>query len=244
MSPLFIAVVACAGIALFAGQRWFDKHKPVRREAPRTLKPPRLSTPEGRDFVEAVLAASDTASALWPPGDVQAAQARLQQRYGVVPGREYLVSRYPPDEAQRAIDEALDSRATLVDGLRKLDAIPIRPEVCQVCGRPAAARIPFGLARVKRVEREFGATVASLLASAVLGPLFGLAVIYGGGKQMSGNLLRLQLQMCAECDREWKGRFRLGKLRERHYAHHPWWDAAHRAGFTTFVGEADLGKWR
>ena len=243
MSPLFIAVVACAGIALFAGQRWVDKHKPPKRDPLVALEPPPLSSEEGREFVESVLAASDAASALWPPADVQEAQARLQQRYGVVPGREYLVSRYPPAKAQGAITEALDSRARLVDGLRKLETIAVRPEVCHVCGRPTAARIPFGLARLRRVEHEFGAALASLALSAVLGPFIGFGVVYGPGKQVSGNLLRLQLQMCSECDRDRKGRFGLGKVREQHYAHHPWWDAAHQAGFTTFVSEAELEKW-
>jgi hypothetical protein len=243
MSPLFIAVVACAGISLFAGQRWLDRHKPRKKDPLLTLRPPRLTSREGRDFVASVLAAADAGSTHWPPDEVRAARDELWQRYGVVPGREYLASRYPPMEAEAAIRQALEARARVNDGLRQLATIAIRPGVCHLCGRPSAMTYPFGLASVRHQETDASATVVTLLLSAVLGPLIGLVAVYGASRRMSGKLLRLDLQVCPECDRERKGRLRFGKVTEWHWAHHPWWAAAHQAGYTTFVSEADLGKW-
>jgi hypothetical protein len=116
---------------------------------------------------------------------------------------------------------------------------------CHRCGaeRPLLT-FPFGLARILDKKRDWSEAALSIGVSLITVPLLGVGRLSGPAKTMTGNVLPLELLLCAICRDAEKNIFGVVRLSQDDYALHPLWGDAHRAGFTYFIPGNTLDQWR
>jgi hypothetical protein len=115
---------------------------------------------------------------------------------------------------------------------------------CHRCGteRPLWT-FPFGLARILDKKRDWSEAALSIGVSLITVPLFGMGRLSGPAKTLTGNVLRLELLLCAICRDAKKNIFGVVRLTQDDYALHPLWGDAHRSGFTHFIPGTKLDQW-
>lgn len=145
-------------------------------------------------------------------------------------------------------DKLLEALKELTASLPKVDP---REEICLICQRKAVLEpFLFGLVKGLSTKRDWiGLGKRFAIATAVSIPLsfIGFRALPNpiANKTMTGELLQLELRICAACKEHRTSRFRRSiKLTRTDYACHPSWEEAHRLGYDYLVPCGELWEWQ
>lgn len=197
-------------------------------------KPLNPNDPAIQELFAQVVAANDRTNRLWFPSEVQAAQQYCQRILKQVPDFDWFVQLLGIDEAERAVQRAQDDRRGMLD----IFSIDVPEDRCHTCKRRAPVKAyKFGLAKIlEQPKRDWSTTAASAAIAAITIPLLGGGYLFGSGKSQRGRVLRMELLLCAACQRERRtGLFRVVNPSSADYVKHPRWTKAQEHGFTDFL---------
>ena len=153
--------------------------------------------------------------------------AKIGQRAASCPSCGVSTAHDPGSQSSTPADAAQE------EAVRAILSEDQRVGQCHRCGNSASSWTwEFGLGKVILKKRTWGATAASVVASAVTLPTLGIGVLHSPGKQTRFSVLQLRLRLCDSCARD----------KRTAYSMHPSWKKAIALGYTEFFDANDLKR--
>lgn len=205
-----------------------------------------------RAVVELFAISSDNDCRLWPQDVVKKAQTKLTRAFKRPPTIETIYANFGQQVTDGIVAQFVSDRVSQIQeatshnqAVARIGSIAAPVDVCQTCGSGGEMKhFYFGLAKIESAERDWSRSLASILLSLVVLPLFGRVMVSGPTKKTRARIVPLTLQVCSACLHRRHRLFGRIRLSRADYAKQPKWAATVGSGYSEFMTPKQMAEYQ
>lgn len=174
---------------------------------------------------------------LWPLDIFEGSEVVLKKQYKTVPTWDDVCGWFGFEAVQAEVNNFIAQRRTYLRSIQEIYELDEPVGKCHKCGVAGMKyRYCFGLAEITSEKRSWIETAISAGISAISLPTVGYGIFHFPRKTTKANILRLHLSLCYACAKQF--------YMDVDCTCHPAWDKAQVLGFTQFLTEKQLDKFK